>query len=174
MSERVIKFIDLFRQRTSGFDDIVHISRLKPWDHIHWNHYLPTQRWYTILQNIKKNVKTFAKHENMSKFSFLNTDFIKMVQVVEIAPGNFLMVAKDCLSCTFTTLVADDPHHREPVHQQQRCWPTYPGIFHNAVHFLQNHHKRHPIARPLGRVMGCLLWDHTYIHILPQSPQWCV
>ena len=28
----------------------------------------------------------------------------------------------------------------------------------NAVNFLQNIHERHPIARPSGRGMGCLLW----------------
>ena len=28
----------------------------------------------------------------------------------------------------------------------------------NAVNFLPNPHKRHPIARPWGRDMGCLLW----------------
>ena len=27
----------------------------------------------------------------------------------------------------------------------------------NAVNFLTNIHKRHPIARPLGRGMGCIL-----------------
>ena len=44
----------------------------------------------------------------------------------------------------------------------------------NAVNFLQNHRKRHPIAHPLGWDMGCLLWIKTYIHILPLSLQWCV
>ena len=29
---------------------------------------------------------------------------------------------------------------------------------HNAVDFLKKNNKKHPIARPLGRVMGCLLW----------------
>ena len=28
----------------------------------------------------------------------------------------------------------------------------------NAVNFLENPHNRHPIARPWGRGMGCLLW----------------
>ena len=32
----------------------------------------------------------------------------------------------------------------------------------------------HPIACLLRQDMGCLLWVQTYIHILPQSPQWCV
>ena len=32
----------------------------------------------------------------------------------------------------------------------------------------------HPIARPWGRVMGCLLWVQTYIDILLLSPQWCI
>ena len=38
----------------------------------------------------------------------------------------------------------------------------------NAVNFLTNIHKRHPIARPLGRGMGCLLWIQRLIHILLQ------
>ena len=44
----------------------------------------------------------------------------------------------------------------------------------NAVNFLQNCHKRHTIARPLGRVMECLLWVQTLNDILTQSRQWCV
>ena len=44
----------------------------------------------------------------------------------------------------------------------------------NTVNCLQNHHKRHPIARPLGRVMRYLLWVQTLIEILAQSLQWCV
>ena len=35
-------------------------------------------------------------------------------------------------------------------------WCSY-----NAVNFLQNHHKRHPIVRPLERGMGCLLCIQT-------------
>ena len=34
----------------------------------------------------------------------------------------------------------------------------------NAVNFLQNPLKRHPIARPLGWGMGCLLWVHTDLY----------
>ena len=44
----------------------------------------------------------------------------------------------------------------------------------NAANFLQNPHRRHPIARPLGRGMGCLLCVQTLICILPQSLQWCI
>ena len=36
----------------------------------------------------------------------------------------------------------------------------------SAVDFLTNIYKRHPIARPLGRVMGCLLWIQHLIDIL--------
>ena len=39
----------------------------------------------------------------------------------------------------------------------------------NAVNFLTNIHKRHPIARPLGRAMWRLLWIQHLIDILPQS-----
>ena len=42
-------------------------------------------------------------------------------------------------------------------------WPNldkdkYSGCRYNAINFLQNIHKRHPIARPIGPGMGCLLW----------------
>ena len=43
----------------------------------------------------------------------------------------------------------------------------------NAVNFLQNHHKRHPIARPLGRDMGCLLWINTDIYSAPVTEVMC-
>ena len=39
----------------------------------------------------------------------------------------------------------------------------------NAVNFLKNINKRHPIAGPLGLGMGCLLWIQHMIDILPQS-----
>ena len=48
---------------------------------------------------------------------------------------------------------------------------SYP---YKAVNFLQNHHWRPPIAHPLGWDIRCLLWVQIYIHILPQSPQWCI
>ena len=35
-------------------------------------------------------------------------------------------------------------------------------------------HKRHLIARPLGRDMGCILWIQTLIYTLLQSLQWCM
>ena len=41
----------------------------------------------------------------------------------------------------------------------------------NAVNFLTDIHKRDPIARPLGRGMGCLLWIKHLIDILPQFMQ---
>ena len=37
----------------------------------------------------------------------------------------------------------------------------------NAANFLTNIHKRHPIARPLGWGVGCLLWIQHLIDILP-------
>ena len=44
----------------------------------------------------------------------------------------------------------------------------------NAVNFLEKYHKRHPLARTLGRNMGCILWVQTLIYTLTQSRQWCV
>ena len=43
----------------------------------------------------------------------------------------------------------------------------------NAVNFLQILHKTHPIARPLGRAMGCVLCFQILIYILPQSLECC-
>ena len=41
----------------------------------------------------------------------------------------------------------------------------------NAVKFLPNPHKIHPIACPLGRDMGCNLWFDILVYILLQSTQ---
>ena len=41
----------------------------------------------------------------------------------------------------------------------------------NAVNFLINNPQRHPIARPPGRGMGCLLWVQPLINILPEFLQ---
>ena len=38
----------------------------------------------------------------------------------------------------------------------------------NAVNFLTNIHKIHPMARPLGRGMGCILSIQHLVDILPQ------
>ena len=43
-----------------------------------------------------------------------------------------------------------------------------------AVNFLRCPHKIRPIARPLGRGMGCILWVQTVIYTPPQSLQWCM
>ena len=45
------------------------------------------------------------------------------------------------------------------------------NIKYSMVNFLKNPHNRHPIARPLGRDMECLLCSQTLIYILPQSVQ---
>ena len=41
----------------------------------------------------------------------------------------------------------------------------------NAVNFITNIHERHPMARPLRRGMGCLLWIHHLIDIMSQFLQ---
>ena len=48
--------------------------------------------------------------------------------------------------------------------QQLQCRAIMKGV---------NPHKIHPIPRPLGRGMGCILWVQTMIYTLPHSPQWC-
>ena len=44
----------------------------------------------------------------------------------------------------------------------------------NMVSFLQNPDNRHPIARPWGWGMGCLLWILIPIYVLPQLLECCM
>ena len=60
-----------------------------------------------------------------------------------------------CSSLSIGTIVT--------VPRKQAVWCRY-----NAVNFLTNFHKRHPIARPLGRGMWCLLRIQHLIDFLPQ------
>ena len=52
--------------------------------------------------------------------------------------------------------------------------PNTVQCHYNAVNFLTNIHKRHHIARPLGRGMRCLLWTQNQIDILPQFLYLCM
>ena len=75
--------------------------------------------------------------------------------------------------------------HDEQPSEQQPGWIRFAYTIicislmwcrYSAVNFLKNIHKRHPIARPLGRGMGCILWIQHLIDILPeflQSFMWC-
>ena len=45
------------------------------------------------------------------------------------------------------------------------------GAVITTVNFFHKYHKRHPIACPLGRGMGCQLWIQHLIDILPQFLQ---
>ena len=44
----------------------------------------------------------------------------------------------------------------------------------HVVNFHLNPHEKYPIARPLERDMGCMMWVQTVIYILAQSMQWCI
>ena len=44
----------------------------------------------------------------------------------------------------------------------------------NVVSFLQNTHNRHPIARPWGQDMGCLLWELWLIFCLSYCIDVCI
>ena len=54
------------------------------------------------------------------------------------------------------------------VHVNSPCQYTVRCRY-NAVNFLTNIHKRHPITRPLGRDMGCLLWSRIWLIFCPSS-----
>ena len=43
-----------------------------------------------------------------------------------------------------------------------------------TVSFPPNTHNRHPIARPQGRALGCLLWVQALTNVLPWSLQRCM
>ena len=73
----------------------------------------------------------------------------------------------------YTTPLVMAWQRKEPGHQQQcyKHWCIHSFINtvrcrYNAVNFLSNPHIIHPIARPLGRTMGCNLWFDTLIYIL--------
>ena len=51
-----------------------------------------------------------------------------------------------------------------PLYTAYTVWRRY-----NAVNFLTNIHKRHPMARPLAGPMGCLLLVQHLVDILLQS-----
>ena len=60
---------------------------------------------------------------------------------------------------------------REMLHNLS-CWICFKKhkntvwYRYNVINSLTNIHKRHPIARPLGRGMGCLLWACHLLDIL--------
>ena len=60
--------------------------------------------------------------------------------------------------------VASQGHHelygKLPVHHIGTVRCRY-----NVDNILKNIHERHPIVRPLGRGMGCLLWIQHLVHI---------
>ena len=48
------------------------------------------------------------------------------------------------------------------------------GAYHTPKHFLHHPHNRHPIARPWGCDMGCLLWVPNLLHVLCLSLKCCM
>ena len=65
--------------------------------------------------------------------------------------SHFLSDACKCHKTLFTIII---PAGNQDT--MQRCY--------NVVNFLPNPHKRHPIARPWGWAMGCLLWVQPLIN----------
>ena len=53
-------------------------------------------------------------------------------------------------------------------------WHTTEWFHCNTVNILQITHNRHPIARPWGRAMGCLLWVQSLFYVLPLSQHYCI
>ena len=73
------------------------------------------------------------------------------------------------------TTHASGRHHQSAVPTVGRVWDVGgEGLWgytvwwrFNMDDLLQNHHKRHPIARPLGQDMGCLLWSTLHLYSFP-------
>ena len=61
-------------------------------------------------------------------------------------------------------VAAGDGKHSTFFNTTVRC-------HYNTVNYLKNILKRHPIPRPLGRGMGCLLWIQHLFGILPEFLQ---
>ena len=59
-------------------------------------------------------------------------------------------------SCCFQERMIWNERAMNPNHYTVRC-------HYNTVNFGMNHHKIHPIARPLGRDMGCNVWFDTWL-----------
>ena len=47
-------------------------------------------------------------------------------------------------------------------------------ISYNVVSFLKIPYNRHPIARPWGRDMGCVLLIQISIYVMPQKLEYCM
>ena len=75
------------------------------------------------------------------------------------------MTTQTCLNtyfvCSYCCIITDLKTHAESITYTVRCR-------YNAVNFLTNDHKIHPIARPLGQSMGCIFWIHHLTDILSQ------
>ena len=54
------------------------------------------------------------------------------------------------------------------------CLVSYNAVPLQHSQFLQDPYKRHPIARPWGWGMGCLLWVQSLIYVLLLSLQCCI
>ena len=67
-----------------------------------------------------------------------------------------------------STWSLSNPRSLENSHLVLFYWVDEAAKSHyDMVSFLQNSHNRHPIARPHGRAMGCLLWVQSKNQVLP-------
>ena len=77
------------------------------------------------------------------------------------------------LTCEHCCCITANTQTKSLTHWENKyCFKYTVRYRYNAVNFFKNIHKRHPIARPLGRGMGCLLLVQPLIDILPQFLQW--
>ena len=72
------------------------------------------------------------------------------------------------LSCTANNMIADDLApclaRASAAMILSLFFPNTVRRHYNTINFLKNPHNRHPISRPLGQIVGCLLWKQALIY----------
>ena len=136
------------------------------------------ERWYDLKNPRSSSFANKQKRDKCSKRD-ISIQCLSKVEYDLFAIG--LYVLKH--TCFWSCRVALIPHYANHPKIHVKAWPAVPlwrnrwstpskydwSIIHipllstvetlyNTVNFCWNTHKRHSIARPKGRGMGCLLW----------------
>ena len=122
-------------------DDSMNIQACCGWNYIWWRHDIDTLSALLVLCERNLPVTGNAYHKGPVTWNFI---------FVDISLKNY--ICRWCCNVMIHVMICQ---------HTVRCR-------YNAVNFLTKNHKRHPIARPLGRGMVCLLWIQHLIDILHQ------
>ena len=125
----------------------------------------PVTRNFDVFFNLRLN-KRLSRQSRLHWFVTLSRSLWRHCNAYSSKSSTNVTTWLVCLSFTRVSWPVDI--------DQTTSVPVYAGSFDidtarkSAVTFLTNIHKRHPIARPLGRGMGCCLWSQHLINILSQ------